>query len=300
MGVNLAFDSFTVGISMLPLRLLLYYFHCLSMTTLLHWPPRMLRSLFSHHDNFFDYLFWNSVTLVQYTLSMLYVLIRLELIRVSFLLPPLFEGALGYQNLLNFIVFCSWCLCQFTVDLWVSWFLLDCFHLDQCVHVLGLRPGAFVLPCSVHWISIARMTFYRVSSGVISSANLLCNHHSMLLSLAAAIVLICCAQMHVCIGRLSVGIPLIIAVWVKLILSCGWLLTYMMRFLSSPITAWVTVPEFWGLSLFWLSLPLVRLLALWQEPLWSRFCWQLPAFQIGRDEVTEMTLLVDELSLIHI
>ena len=48
----LAFNSFTVGVSMLILRLLLYYFYCLSITTLLHWPTRMMCSLFTAYGKF--------------------------------------------------------------------------------------------------------------------------------------------------------------------------------------------------------------------------------------------------------
>ena len=106
----------------------------------------------------------------------------------------------------------------------------------------------------------------------------------MLLSLIAAMVLVRCAQMHGFLGVLNV--------------SCGWFLTSMMIFLSSTTAAWVAVFEIWGTPLIWLSLPLARLSALRQEPLWSRYCWQLPAFQTGRDEVMGKKLLLSETSLV--
>jgi len=65
----------------------------------------------------------------------------------------------------------------------------------------------------------------------------------------------------------------------------GWLLTYLMRFLSSSTVIWFAVFVFWGLPLFWLSLLLERLSGPKQVPLWSRLCWQLPVFQTERDEV---------------
>jgi len=74
----------------------------------------------------------------------------------------------------------------------------------------------------------------------------------------------------------------------------GWLMTYMMSALSITTAAWVVVFEYWGLPLFWLSLPLERLSALRQDPLCSYFCWQLTVFQIGGDEVKGKSLLVDE------
>ena len=94
-------------------------------------------------------------------------------------------------------------------------------------------------------------------------------------------------RQHACLCKMPVGM-------IKKSPPGGWLLTYMMRFLSSTTAAWVAIFEFWGLPLFWLSLPLERLSALWQEPLCSRFCWQLPGFQIGRDEVKGKSLFVDE------
>jgi len=74
----------------------------------------------------------------------------------------------------------------------------------------------------------------------------------------------------------------------------GWLLTYMMSFISSSTAIWFVVFVFWGLPLFWLSLLLKRQSAPKLEPLWSRFCWQLPVFQHGRDEVKGKALVVDE------
>jgi len=213
---------------------------------------------------------------------------------MSLLLSPLIERVLNYQHLCSLIIFCSWYLRKFNVALWVYWFLFYCFHLDQYDYVIGLSQWEFMLPCSVQWLSLARITLCRVYSGMFASVMLICNYHSMLLSLIVAMVLVSCAQMHGFLGVITV--------------PCGWFLTSMMIFLVSPtaawvaifeiwdtpLIAWVVIAEVWGPPLFWLSLPLDRLTALRQEPLWCRCCWQLLAFQIGRDEVTGKTLFVDE------
>ena len=115
MIASLALICFTFWVSVLFLRLLLYYLNYLSTTTLLDWPTRMVCSLLLVHLKLFDYHYWISITLVQFTLRLLLVLVILDLIRISFLLPSFFERALEYYNLFHFILFCSWYLHNLSV-----------------------------------------------------------------------------------------------------------------------------------------------------------------------------------------
>ena len=265
----LAFNDFTVGASVSIFRLFLSNLYCLGITTLLYWPTWMMCSLVPAHGKFFDYHYWIAVTSSHYALRMLFVL-------------------------------SSWYLRNFHVDLWGSWVFLACFHLDQCIYVIGLHLWMLVLQCSVFWLYLAWVAVCIAYSGVFSRSSLSWICHPMFLSIVATMVIGCCAQMQGYLAWLPTGIILMTLnscrteAWFMLNLYCGWLVTYMLDFFSSITAAWVVIAEVWGPPLFWLSLPLDRLTALRQEPLWSRFCWQLLAFQIGRDEVTGKSLFVDE------
>ena len=275
--------------------IVLCYPFCLAITNLLPCPTRRLCSLVTAQIIFFDYLCWILVTLVHSNLRLLFVMISFALIRVFFLLlPTLIEGALKYPPLFKLIFFCHWSVCNCNVDLWAYWLLLDCFHLNQCVYV----PGMIELPCSVFWNSLARLELCLAFDcpGMRARAMLSCYSHSILITM----VRFWYTQKHACLVRLATGINLvnlksnITSALVKPTLSCGWLLAYMMRLLCSSTATWVAVFECWGFPLSWLFLPLERLFALRQDPLWYCFCWHLHTFQIGRDEVTGKNLFVNE------
>ena len=82
-----------------------------------------------------------------------------------------------------------------------------------------------------------------------------------------------CFRILACMIILVHALGCIVVFYIVNVSIALWFLNYMMIFFSSTTTAWVVIFEFWGLPLFWLSLPLVRLSAQRQEPLWSRFCY---------------------------
>ena len=249
--------SWLVGVTVL------CYPYCLNLMTLLPCPTGRMCSLVTAHNILFDYLCWIFVTLVHYTLSLLLVMNSFALIRIFFLLSSLIESALRYH---------------------------PPFRTNS--------PGMIELPCFVFWTSLARTQFCTAIAylGLRYTVSLSCNFRSLQLTM----VLFRCTQQQYCRVHLPTDLMLVqlnaslTIVLVKPTLNCGWVLAYMMRLLSSIIATWVVVIECCGLPLFWLSLPLERLFALRQEPLWSRICWQLRTFQIGRDEVKGKILVVDE------
>jgi len=262
----LAFTAFTAWARVLIFRLLLSNPYCLGSTTLLYWPTWMLCSLVLAHDKFYAYHHWITVTSIYYTLRMLFVLI-------------------------------SWYLRISHVDLWGYWVSLACSHLDQCIYVMGLCLWMLVLQCSVFWLFLAWVIMSLAYSGAFSRFSLSWICHPMLHSIFATIVGGSCVQRQGYLVWLTSGITMLspnschTEAWSKLKLYC---VISMLAFFFSITAAWVVIAEVWGPPLFWLSLPLDRLAAQRQEPLWSRLCWQLLVFQIGRDEVTGKTLMVDE------
>ena len=144
---------FTIGVSILFFRLLLHFLHSLTTYTQLVWPTRLVHSLLLVHDRRFDYHNWISVSLIQFTWRLLFVLALLDLIRISFPLPNVFERALDYQYLVPFIFFYNWYLHNLCVALWVLWLFSLSYFLGSRI-MMSIYPLCFILAfsCSSTWI----------------------------------------------------------------------------------------------------------------------------------------------------
>jgi len=93
------------------------------------------------HVNLVVFLLWYTVTLIEFIWRLLFVLVFVALLRLSFLLPSLFERVLDHQNLLNCRFLYSRCLLILSVDLWVHWLLSMIYSLSHRTLQCTYRPA---------------------------------------------------------------------------------------------------------------------------------------------------------------
>ena len=130
---SLTLICFPVWVCILCLRPLLCYLdhlYYLSTATLRAWSTRKVLSLLMVYVDLVVCHNWYYATLIQ-SWRLLFVLVFLTLIRLSFLLSSLFESTLDHQNPVNFIFSYSWYLHNLSVVLWVLWLLSMSYSLGH-------------------------------------------------------------------------------------------------------------------------------------------------------------------------